>query len=189
MCILFQVLKTGLYQPETMGDPIIPCLSGDQWSCMAVKPVLQLFFFFSCGLTLRSIINPGCFPTNLPENESLRKNCWNYNIFPQQLKLMGSSAQISSGVCRCGSQEQVPQEGSGRFRRVPACAGVGSGGGFRKVPESSGVPEAGSGRFRMVAAYAGVGSGGRLRKVPESSAVKWCRFGKQVPGRFRRFLA
>ena len=52
---------------------------------------------------------------------------------------MGSSAQISSGVCRCGSQEQVPEEGSGRFRRVPACAGVGSGGRFRKVPESSGV--------------------------------------------------
>ena len=52
---------------------------------------------------------------------------------------MGSSAQISSGVCRCGLQEQVPEEGSGRFRKVPACAGVGSGGGFRKVPESSGV--------------------------------------------------
>ena len=52
---------------------------------------------------------------------------------------MGSSAQISSGVCRRGSQEQVPEEGSGRFRRVPGCAGVGSGGRFRKVPESSGV--------------------------------------------------
>ena len=77
-------------------------------------------------------------------------------FFPQQRKLMGSSAQISSGVCRCGSQEQVPEEGSGRFRRVPECAGVGSGGGFRKVPESSfvkwckfrrQVPE-GSGEFR-----------------------------------------
>ena len=45
---------------------------------------------------------------------------------------MGSSAQISSGVCRCGSQEEVPKEGS-------ACAGVGSGGKFRKVPEGSGV--------------------------------------------------
>ena len=52
---------------------------------------------------------------------------------------MGSSAQISSGVCRCGSQEQVPEEGSGRFLKVPAYAGVGSGGGFRKVLESSGV--------------------------------------------------
>ena len=52
---------------------------------------------------------------------------------------MGSSTQISSGVCRRGSQEQVPEEGSGRFRRVPACAGVGSGGRFRKVPESSGL--------------------------------------------------
>ena len=49
------------------------------------------------------------------------------SLFPQQRKLMGSSAQISSGVCRCGPREQVPEEGSGRFRRVPACAGVGSG--------------------------------------------------------------
>ena len=52
-------------------------------------------------------------------------------LFPQQRKLMGSSAQISSGVCRCGLQEQVPEEGSGEFRRVPASAGVGSGGRFR----------------------------------------------------------
>ena len=58
-------------------------------------------------------------------------------LFPQQRKLKGSSAQISSGVCRCGSQEQVPEAGSGRFRRVPECAGVGSGGRFREVPESS----------------------------------------------------
>ena len=65
-------------------------------------------------------------------------------LFPQQRKLLGSSAQISSGVRRCRSQEQVPEEGSGRFRRVPACAGVGSGGGFRRVPESSG------GKFRTV---------------------------------------
>ena len=95
---------------------------------------------------------------------------------------MGSSAQISSGVCRCGSQEQVPEKGSGRFRRVPECAGVGFGGGFRKVPESSGVkwcrfrrqvPE-GSGRFRRVPVYAGIGSGGRVRKVPESSGVVCC---------------
>ena len=57
---------------------------------------------------------------------------------PQQRKLVGSSAQISSGVWRCRSQEQVPEvpEGSGGFRRF---AGVGSGGRFRKVPESSGV--------------------------------------------------
>ena len=72
---------------------------------------------------------------------------------------MGSSAQISSGKCRCGSQEQVPEEGSGRFRKVPESSGVCwcvSRGGFRKVPESSGVcwcrfrrrvPE-GSGEFR-----------------------------------------
>ena len=64
-------------------------------------------------------------------------------IFPQQRELMGSSAQISSGVCWCGSLEQVPEEGSGRFRTDPACAGVGSGGGFRKVPAYVGV---GSGR-------------------------------------------
>ena len=55
------------------------------------------------------------------------------NIFPQQRKLTGSSAQISSGVCRCGSQEQVPEEGSKRFRRVPVCAGVGSGREFQCV--------------------------------------------------------
>ena len=78
------------------------------------------------------------------------------------------------------------------------CAGVGSGGRFRKVPESSGVcwcrfrrqvPE-GSAEFRRVA---GVGSGGRFRKVPESSGVCWCRFrGRlQVPessGEFRCVL-
>ena len=39
-------------------------------------------------------------------------------IFPQQRKLTGSSAQVSSGVFRCESQEQVPEAGSGRFRRV-----------------------------------------------------------------------
>ena len=44
------------------------------------------------------------------------------DLIPQQRKLMGSSAQISSGVCRCGSQEQVPEEGSGRFERVLWCA-------------------------------------------------------------------
>ena len=80
------------------------------------------------------------------------------SLFPQQRKLKGSSAQISSGVFRCGSQEQVPEAGSGRFWRVPVCAGVGSGGRFRKVPESSGVcwcrfrrqvPE-GFGEFRCV---------------------------------------
>ena len=88
-------------------------------------------------------------------------------IIPQQRKLMGSSAQISSGVCRCGPQEQVPEEGSGRFRKVPE--------GFRRVP-----------------ACAGAGSGGKFRKVPESSGVKWCRFRRQVPedfGGFRCMLA
>ena len=83
-------------------------------------------------------------------------------------------------MCRCGSQDQVPEEGSGRFRRVPACAGVGSGGGFR--------------RFRKVPAYAGVGSGGssegsgeassgRFRKISEGSGVCWRRFRKVGSGR------
>ena len=88
-----------------------------------------------------------------------------FSFFPQQRKLMGSSAQMSSGVCRCGSEEQVPEEGSRRFRRVPACAGVSSGGRFRRVP-----------------ACAGVGSGGRFRKVPEGSGVCWCRFRRQPEG-------
>ena len=79
-------------------------------------------------------------------------------FFPQQRKLMGSSAQISSGVRRRGSKERVPEEGSRRFRRVPGCAGVGSGGRFRKVPE-------GSGGFRC-----------RFRKVLEGSGMCWCRF-------------
>ena len=94
--------------------------------------------------------------------------CFFY-IIPQQRKLLGFSAQISSGVCRCGSQEQVPEEGSGRFRRVPACAGVSFGGRFRKVPECWCS-------FCRVPACAGVGSGGRFRKVPEGSGVCWCRF-------------
>ena len=81
-------------------------------------------------------------------------------VFPQQRKLTGSSAQISSGVCRCGSEEQVPDEGSRRFRRVPGCAGVGSGGRFRRVP-----------------VCAGVGSRGRFRKVPEGSGEFKC-FGR-----------
>ena len=97
-------------------------------------------------------------------------------IVPQQRKLMGSSAQISSGVCRCGSQEKVPEEGSGvcsrRCRRVPVCAGAGSGGRFRRVP-----------------VCAGVGSGGRFRRVPVCSGVgSW----RQVPegvGEFRCVLA
>ena len=60
-------------------------------------------------------------------------------------------------------RRKVP-EGSERFRRVPACAGVGFGGWFRKVPE-------GSGRFRRVPVCAGEGSGGG---VPESSGEFRC---------------
>ena len=48
------------------------------------------------------------------------------------------------------------------------CAGVGSGGRFRKVREVC------SGRFRSVPVCAGVGSGGNFRKVPESYGVVCC---------------
>ena len=114
-------------------------------------------------------------------------------LFPQQQKVMGSSAQISCGVCRCGSQEQVPEEGSGRFRRVPAYAGVGSGGRFGKVPESSGVKwcrfrKQVPGRFRKISegsGDAGVGSGGGFRKVPKG----WFRKVLEGSGGFRRVLA
>ena len=44
----------------------------------------------------------------------------------------------SSGTCWCMLRRQAP-EGSGGFRMVPACAGVGTGGRVRKVPESYGV--------------------------------------------------
>ena len=103
-------------------------------------------------------------------------------IFPQQRKLMGSSAQISSG---CMPVRVWGAGSGGRFRKVlessgvcwcrfPVCAGVvGSGGRFRKVPEGSGVCWCG---FRRQLPE---GSGG-FRKVPESSGVCWCRFRRQV---------
>ena len=61
---------------------------------------------------------------------------------------MGSSAWISSGMCRFGRRSkfrrQVPEgseklvpEGSGRSGG--RCVGVGSGGRVQKVPENSGV--------------------------------------------------
>ena len=90
-----------------------------------------------------------------------------------------------------------------RFRRVPACADVDSGGRFRRVPgvcwwfrrvpacAGVGSGEAGSGRFQRVPLCAGVGSGGRFGKVPVSSGVCWCRFRRQVPegtGEFRCVL-
>ena len=114
-------------------------------------------------------------------------------FFPQQRKLMGSSAQISSGVCRCGSQEQVPEEGSGRFRRVPKSSGVCWCRFRRRVPEGSRefrckmvkVPEASSGRFRRVPVYAGVGSGGRFRKVPKG----WFQNVSEGSGGFWRVTA
>ena len=48
----------------------------------------------------------------------------------------------------------LAETGSGRFRKVPACAGVGSGGRFR---------------IRRVPVCAGVGFGCNFRKVPEGS--------------------
>ena len=55
------------------------------------------------------------------------------------------------------------------------CAGVGSGGSFRKVPESSVCAIVGSGgRFRRVPVCAGVGTGGRVRKVLESYGGVCC---------------
>ena len=103
-------------------------------------------------------------------------------FIPQQRKLMGSSAQISSGVCRCESQEQVPEEGSRRFRKVPVCGGLGSGSLFRKVPESSGMCwcGAGSGKFRRVPVCAGVGSGGKFGEIAGSSGAGSGRF-RRVP--------
>ena len=66
---------------------------------------------------------------------------------------MGSSAQFSSGVRRCGSQAQVP-EGSGGFCKVPVCVLVQ-------------VPEAGSGKFRKVLEgsrkFRSVGGDGRCK--------------------------
>ena len=64
--------------------------------------------------------------TVIAHSHGLATSClWHRTIFANtpdlvdhiQMKLMGSSAQISSGACRCGSQGQVP-EGSGEFRRV-----------------------------------------------------------------------
>ena len=162
------------------------------WFCHLLFHSLLLPPFFSCHATpdastdhthMKYLFNPCwgrqaicCFwhtwSQKNTKHHALILSSNTVSVFPQRRKLMGSSAQISSGVCRCGSQEQVP-EGSGRFRRVPACAGVGSGGRFRKVPE-------GSGRFWRVPARVGVGSGGRFRKVPESSGVVCWQKGAHV---------
>ena len=45
----------------------------------------------------------------------------------------------SSGVLGAGVPEGSGAEGSGGFRRVSVCAGVGTGGRVRNVPESYGV--------------------------------------------------
>ena len=66
-------------------------------------------------------------------------------------------------MCWCRFQRQVPE--AGRFRRVPVCAGVGSGKLWR-VPESS---AAGWCRFRRHVAEASCG--GKLRRqVVEASS-------------------
>ena len=87
---------------------------------------------FRCKWLMRFQEVPGQMAKILPRSFKLLGITNDFIL--QQRKLMGSSAQISSGVCRCGSQEQVPEEGSGRFRRVPVCAKVPEGsGGFRCV--------------------------------------------------------
>ena len=60
-------------------------------------------------------------------------------VFPQQRKLMGSSAQISSGVRWCGSQAQVPEGSGARFRCVLVQVPEAGSGRCWRVPESSGV--------------------------------------------------
>ena len=85
--------------------------------------------------------NCGSSPTKQLEAFSCFFQFWcpRHLFFPQQRKLMGSSAQISSGVCRCGSQEQVPEEGSGgRFQKVPESSGVCWCRFRRQLPEGSG---------------------------------------------------
>ena len=63
------------------------------------------------------------------------------------------------------------------------CAGVGSGGGFRRVPAYAGVGSGdGSRRLGRAPVCAGVGSGGGFRKVPEGSGVCW---GSEGSGEFR----
>ena len=78
---------------------------------------------------------------------------------------------MCAGVGSGGKFRKVP-EGSGRFRKVPEGSGV-----CWQVPEGAGrfrcvllwVPES-CGGFRRVPARAGVGSGGKLRRqVPEAS--------------------
>ena len=80
-----------------------------------------------------------------------------------------------SGEFRC-KMESVPEASSGRFRRVPAYAGVGSkrcwkvpedSGEFRCVPEAGSVPEASSGRFRTI-----------LGTILGGSRVCWRRFSR-----------
>ena len=81
----------------------------------------------------------------------------------------------------------------GRFRKVPESSGVKWCRFRRQGPEGSGefrckmvyVPEASSGRFRRVPVYAGVGSGGGFRKVPKG----WFRKVSEGSGGFRRVPA
>ena len=117
---------------------------------------------YTAQLAFRTVVGPGYERCNKADQKNVLKDgdfdfLEQTYLVPQQRKLMGSSAQISSGVCRCGSQEQVPEEGSGRFRRVPESSGVCWCRFRRQVPEGSGfvkwckfrrqVPE-GSGEFR-----------------------------------------
>ena len=93
-------------------------------------------------------------------------------VFPKQRELMRSSAQIGSGVCRCGWEAQAPEgsgklqkvadgfEGSARFQEFPV-----QGCRFRKVPEGSGAGPCGC---KLQAQIQGFGG---LRNVLEGSGA------------------
>ena len=100
-----------------------------------------------------------------------------FTFFSQQRKLLGSSAQISSGVCRCRSQEQVPEQGSGRFRKVPEGSrkfrSVGGGGRCKGSGRSGEVPEGPRG-FRRVGGHAQVLH--RVLPAYEQNNAPMCKF-------------
>ena len=95
-------------------------------SCFSATSYAKLFAEVAhADAALRTNSSQGCNSVRIEANtiDHFCVSCHGWNIagkcvFPRQCKLMGSSAQLSSGVCRCGSQE-VP-DGSGvlvRFQR------------------------------------------------------------------------
>ena len=107
----------------------------------------------------------------------------------------------SSGECWCRFRRQVP-DGSAKFRWVLVQVPEAGSGRFRKVLAARQVPEGSGerwcrlrGRFRKVPVSAGAGSGGKLwrqvRKVlTRAYAGSGCRFRRvaESSGRFRRVL-